>query len=86
MAGDTYIAQRPLKTQLPDGSVGDIAVGETLIEPESWAQFRTLLKFGYIKRVEIPRYRCDKCERDFKDAAGLKRHITRKHKQNGMEL
>lgn len=86
MAGDIYIAQQPLQTQEPDGSVKHIAVGEKLVDPEGWVQFRTLLKFGYIKKVEIPRFHCHICVRDFKNAAGLKRHITRKHNQNGVEL
>jgi len=86
VAGENYIAQRPLKIQELDGSVRDIAIGETLTEPEGWVQFRTLLKFGYIKKVEIPRFHCHVCGRDFKNAAGLKRHITRKHKQDGVEL
>lgn len=80
MAG-LYIAKRPLKVQNPDGSVGDVAIGDTLTDPEGWAQFRTLLKFGYIQKLEVPRFRCNICERDFKDAAGLKRHNTRKHKK-----
>jgi len=79
MAG-LYIARKPLKVQNSDGSVGDVAAGDTLTNPEDWAQFRTLLRFGHIERVEIPRHRCGACERDFKDAAGLKRHNTRKHK------
>ena len=81
MAGNTYIARRPLKIELPDGKVGDIAPGDTLTDPEGWSQFRSLLKFGYIEKVEIPRFRCDPCNRDFKDSAGLKRHRTRKHKR-----
>ena len=80
MPGVTYIAKRHLKVALPGRKVGDISPGDILDQPENWSQFRTLLKFGHIERVEIPRFRCHKCERDFKDRPGLKRHATRMHR------
>ena len=78
MAGD-YIARKPLKIALPGRRVGDVAVGDVLTRPWEWSQFRTLLKMGWIEKVEIPRFRCNTCARDFKDAPGLKRHNTRMH-------
>ena len=78
--GAIYVARRHLKIALPGRKIGDVAPGDVLDQPEECAQFRTLLKFGYIERLEIPRHRCHLCERDFKDGPGLKRHNTRKHK------
>ena len=77
MSGATYIAKRHLKIALPGRKVGDVKPGDVLDQPEKWAQFRTLLKWGHIERVEIPRFHCFTCSRDFKDGPGLKRHKTR---------
>ena len=80
MPGATYIAKRHLKVALPGRKIGNISPGDVLDRPEDWAQFKSLLKWGHIEKVEIPRFRCNKCERDFKDGPGLKRHNTRAHK------
>jgi len=79
MAGDIYVARRHLKIALPGRKVGDVYPGDVLDAPEEWAQFRALLKHGWIELVRIPRHRCGLCQRDFKDAPGLKRHNTRMH-------
>ena len=78
--GAKYVARRHLKIALPGRRVGDVAPGDVLDRPEQWAQFPALLRLGHIERMEIPRFRCYLCERDFKDGPGLKRHNTRVHK------
>ena len=80
MSGEIYVARRHLKVALPGRKIGDVSPGDILDRPEKWSQFRALLRKGHIERVVIPRHRCHLCERDFKDAPGLKRHNTRKHK------
>ena len=78
--GEVYVARRHLKISLPGRRIGNVSPGDVLDQPEKWAQFQALLRIGHIEKVEVPRYRCHLCERDFKNGPGLKRHNTRKHK------
>ena len=79
VSGNKYVAKRCLKVAMPGRKIKDVSPGDVLDRPEAWSQFKTLVKFGHIERLEIPRFRCYECSRDFKDNPGLKRHKTRMH-------